>query len=140
MYLKFSVPFPGEGETGELYTGISAKTVTVGFRVYGGGPKRKVSTVAMIAEPHVHARPKWPAQQKKRLGLRYESYWYAAEKKEWKQRDGWPLTSEDWKKLQGWIVRRKLKPADATRAGFPGDVAKIFREVYPLLEFTSLGD
>ncbi len=25
MYLKFSAPFPGEGETGQLYTGISAE-------------------------------------------------------------------------------------------------------------------
>ena len=40
----------------------------------------------------------------------------------------------------GWIVRRKLKSADATRAAFPRDIAKIFRELYPLLHFTSLND
>ena len=36
MYLKYAVPFAGDGETGELYAGISAKAVTAGFRIYSG--------------------------------------------------------------------------------------------------------
>ena len=139
MYLKFSAPFPGEGETGQLYVGISAQTVTAGFRIYGGS-KRKESALAVIGDANVAARPKWIALQKKRLSTRYESYWYAVEKKEWKERKGWPGRPEDWAKLQAWIVRRKLKPAGATRATFPLEIAKIFGEVYPLLKFTSLQD
>ncbi len=139
MYLKFCVPFPGEGETGQLYTGISAKTVTVGFRIYSGA-KRKESVLAQIADARVLAQPKWLAKQNKRLSRRYESYWYSLEKKEWKEQRGWPADPEHWKKLQAWIVRRKLKSADATRATFPRDIAKIFSELYPLLKFTSLQD
>jgi uncharacterized protein (TIGR02453 family) len=139
MYMKFSAPFPGEGETGQLYMGISAETVTAGFRIYCGS-KRKESALGLIADTRVLAQPKWIAQQKKRLSRRYESYWYSLEKKEWKEQRGWPAAPEDWKKLQAWIVRRKLKSADATRATFPGDIAKIFRELYPLLKFTSLQD
>jgi uncharacterized protein (TIGR02453 family) len=139
MYLKFSAPFPGEGETGELYTGISAKTVTVGFRIYCGS-KRKESALGVIADGRVLAQPKWLARQKKLLGRRYESYWYSLEKKEWKEQRGWPAEPEDWKKLQAWIVRRKLKVSDATRAAFPGDIAKIFRDLFPVLKFTSLPD
>lgn len=139
MYLRFSVPSPSDGETGQLYTGISADTVTAGFRIYSGS-KRKDSALGKIAEPHALAQPKWAAQQKKRLGRRYESYWYTAEKGDWKQRNGWPTEAEDWKKMQGWIVRAKLKPAAATRATFSRDVAKIFRDLYPLLRFTSLND
>jgi uncharacterized protein (TIGR02453 family) len=139
MYLKFSPPFPGEGETGQLYTGISADAVTAGFRIYSGS-KRKESALGQIAEPRVLAQPKWVAQQKKRLGRRYESYWYSALKGEWTQHDGWPTELEDWKKLQGWVVRVKLKPAAATQVSFPRDLAKIFRELYPLLRFTSLDD
>jgi uncharacterized protein (TIGR02453 family) len=139
MYLKFCVPFPGEGDTGELYTGLSAKTVTVGFRVYGG-PKRKLSALGVMGDGRIEAQPKWLAQQKAKLGRRYESYWYAAEKKEWKQRDGWPANPEEWKKLQGWIVRKNLKQADATRANFPAEILKVFRDVYPLLKFTCLAD
>ena len=139
MYLKFSAPFPGEGETGQLYVGISAKTVTAGFRIYSGS-KRKESALAVIGDANVQAKPKWIAQQKKRLSKRYESYWYAVEKKDWKEKKGWPSGPEDWAKLNGWIVRRKLKPADATSATFPRDIAKIFGEVYPLLRFTSLQD
>jgi uncharacterized protein (TIGR02453 family) len=139
MYLKFSAPFSGEGETGQLYTGISADAVTVGFRIYSGS-KRKQSAIGLIADTRVLAQPRWIAQQKKRLSGRYESYWYGAVKGDWTEQKGWPTGTEDWKKLQAWIVRRKLKSGDATRATFPRDIAKIFRELYPLLRFTSLND
>jgi uncharacterized protein (TIGR02453 family) len=137
MYLKFSVPPAAKGETGQLYTGISKDTVTAGFRIYSGG-KRRESVLALIAEARVLANPRWPAQQKKRLGRKYESYWYTTVKGEWTQHNGWPVAPEDWKKIQAWIVRRKLTPALATRVSFPRDLAKIFRELYPLLRFTSL--
>jgi uncharacterized protein (TIGR02453 family) len=139
MYLKFSAPFPGEGETGQLYVGISADTVTAGFRIYAGS-KRKESALAVIGDARVLAQPKWIAQQKKRLSKRYETYWYGAVKGEWTEQKGWPAGPEDWKKLQAWIVRRKLKSTDATRTTFPRAIAKIFRELYPLLQFTSLND
>jgi len=45
---------------------------------------------------------------------------------------------ENWKKIQGWIVRRKMTPGTATKSAFPKELAKIFREVYPLLKFTSV--
>jgi hypothetical protein len=77
-------------------------------------------------------------QQKKRLGRRYESYWYSAEKGEWAKHDGWPMNPGDWKKIHGWVVRRKLAPAAATRGSYPRDVVKIFRDLFPLLRFTSL--
>jgi uncharacterized protein (TIGR02453 family) len=139
MYLKFSAPFPGEGETGQLYTGISADAVTAGFRIYTGS-KRKESAIALIADSRVLAQPKWIAQQKKRLSRRYESYWYSSQKGDWTEQAGWPIDPEYWKKVQAWIVRRKLKTVDATRATFPQEIAKIFRELYPLLRFTSLPD
>jgi uncharacterized protein (TIGR02453 family) len=136
MYLKLSVPAPGKRETGQLYVGISADTVTAGFRIYSGG-KRKESTIALIAEPRMLADPRWASKQKKRLARRYESYWYTMEKGEWTKHGGWPA-AEDWKKLLGWIVRRKLSSAAVTRGSFPRDVTKVFRNLYPLLQFTSL--
>lgn len=135
MYLKFSVPLPGEMSGGELYTGISADTVTAGFRVYSGS-KRKESAIAMIAEPRVAQNPRFLAQVRRRLAKRYDSYWYSTAKGEWKQNDGWP-TAEDWPKLQAWIVRKKLTTALATRAVFPAELAKIFRDLYPLVKFLS---
>jgi uncharacterized protein (TIGR02453 family) len=139
MYLEFRSPFAGEGEAGQFYIGLSAKTATAGFRIYGGS-KRKESALAQIGDARMEAKPKWLAQQKKRLGRRYESYWYSATKGEWTKHDGWPVTAEDWKRVHGWIVRRKLAPAAATRASFPRDAARIFRDLYPLLQFTSLRD
>jgi len=136
MYVKFSVPLPGEMKSGQLYMGISAEAVTAGFRIYAE-PKRKRSSIALIAEPRIAEKPEWLAQQKKRLNKKYESYWYATMKGEWTKNNGWPTTA-DWPKLQGWIVRAKLSSASATRATFCTDLAKIFRDLYPLLKFTSL--
>jgi uncharacterized protein (TIGR02453 family) len=139
MYLKFSVPPPAKRETGQLYVGLSADTVTAGFRIYSGG-KRKESTIALIAEPRAAADSGWAAKQKRRLGRRYESYWYTTVKGEWTKHDGWPTAPEDWKKMLAWIVRRKFTPTAATSAAFPREANKVFRDLYPLLRFTSLPD
>ncbi len=139
MYLKFSMSAQGNRENGQLYVGLSTETVTAGFRIYSG-PKRKESTMALIAEPRVAANPMWVAQQKKRLGKKYDSYWYSTIKGEWTKHEGWPVQVEDWKKLQGWIVRKKLKASAATKADFPRELAKVFCEVYPLLKFTSVAE
>ena len=138
MYVKFSVPFAGDADTGQLYVGISADTVTAGFRIYSGS-KRRESALAVIATPRVNARPQWLAQQKRRLTRKYESYWYSTVKGEWTKRAGWP-TPQDWPKLQAWIVRRQLSLAAATRASFAADCMKIFRDLYPVLRCTSLRD
>lgn len=138
MYLKFAAPLGGEMESGELYVGISADAVTVGFRIYAA-PKRKVSPIALIAEPRLVKNPKWLAQQKAKLGKKYESYWYSTVKGEWTKNSGWP-TNEEWPKLQAWVVRKKLSTAVATQTSFPGDIAKIFRDVFPLLKTVSLSN
>src|SRR5207249_9996894 len=54
MYLKVSVPAPAKRETGQLYVGLTADTVTAGFRIYSGG-KRKDSTLGVVVEPPLHA-------------------------------------------------------------------------------------
>lgn len=136
MYLKLSVPFSGEGETGQLYTGFSANAVTAGFRIYSGG-KRKESALAKIAEARLMKNPRWLGQQKKLLARRFESYWYSTENGQWTKHNGWPAP-EEWKKVNGWIVRRKLSPASATKASFPKDLTKTLRELYPLLQLTSI--
>lgn len=137
MYLKLEIPAPDGRETGQLYAGFSKDTVTAGFRLYTGG-KRKESTIALIAEPRALAKPKWLAQQQKRLGRKYESYWYTTVKGEWTKNNGWPVEPEEWKRLQAWIVRKKMRPAAATRGAFVSELLKTFRELYPLLEFTSV--
>jgi len=137
MYLKFQLPSPGDRENGQLYVGLSTDTVTAGFRIYAGA-KRKESTIAIVAEPRALANPKWVAKQRKRLEKRYDSYWYTTIKGEWTKHESWPTEPENWKKIQAWIVRKKMKPSAATRGGFPIELVKIFRDVYPLLKFTSI--
>jgi hypothetical protein len=137
MYLKFQRPSPGDRESGQLYVGLTKDVVTLGFRLYSGG-KRKESALALIAQPRVEQNPKWVAQQKNRLAGKFESYWYTTEKGEWTKHDGWPTDPAAWKKIQAWIVRKKMSPAVATRGAFPGEVLKVFRTLYPLLKFTSI--
>jgi uncharacterized protein (TIGR02453 family) len=138
MYLTLSNQGAKGGTAGQLYAGISADTATVGFRIYGG--PRNEGALAKLAAPRAMKRAAWLRRQKQRLGRKYESYWYAIEKRQWTKRDGWPLTPEDWKKIGGWVVRRAMKPSAATRSQFPVEIARIFRDLYPLYCFTSQPD
>ncbi len=137
MYLQFRGPLVQGSDAGQLYVALSADSVTAGFRIYGGQP-RKTSALAQIAAPRVLENPRWLAQQKKRLGRRYESYWYSMEKGEWTKHAGWPLAPKDWKKILGWIIRRQMPPSAATRAGFPAEAARVFRDLFPLFRLTSV--
>jgi uncharacterized protein (TIGR02453 family) len=137
MYLKCGIPAPEKRETGQLYMGMSIDSVTAGFRIYSGG-KRKESTLALVAQPRMAAKPAFVAQQKARLRRKYDSYWYTTEKGEWTKHEGWPSEAENWKKLQAWIVRKKWSPDFAQRKSLDKELVKVFREVYPLLEFTSI--
>ena len=141
MYLLFSderaqdgdpTAVPGAGD-GQLYVGLATDTVTVGLRIYGD----RKSWLGRVAAPRAVEQVRWLARQARRLRRKYESYWYSMEKGEWKQSRGWPAQPEEWKRIRGWIVRRKMKPAAATRADFPGEVARIFRELLPLYRLIS---
>lgn len=131
MYLFFSV---GGGEGGQIYVGLSPESLTAGFRIYGEG---KDSPLMQIGRGRGAENAGWLGQQKKRLGRKYESYWYSTVKGEWTKHSGWPLHTEDWKTLQGWVVRKKLKASVAMKPGFEREIQKIFADVYPLLPFAS---
>jgi uncharacterized protein (TIGR02453 family) len=132
MYLLF--PDASAKDSGQLYIGLAAETVTVGFRMYG---MEKSDRLAALTVPRALKNMKWIAAQARRLGKKYESYWYSSEKGEWTKHDGWPTQPEEWQKIKGWIVRKQLKPVAATRASFVADAAKNFKELFPLFEFTS---
>jgi uncharacterized protein (TIGR02453 family) len=131
MYLFFA---EAGAEGGQLYVGVSAEAVTCGFRIYASG---RASPLAQFGRLRGLEHPEWLERERKRLGREFESYWYSAEKGEWSKRGGWPTAPENWKKLRGWIVRRKFSVAAASRSGFERQAAKIFGDVYPLYEFTS---
>jgi uncharacterized protein (TIGR02453 family) len=136
MYLTFPDPSAADEGTTQLYVGISGQAVTAGFRTYAMGSAKK-SPLTQMVQPRVASHAQWLVRQKKRLGRRYESYWYTTEKGEWTKHAGWPLEGADWKKLQGWVVRRKFPPSAATRPAFMADLNRLFRDVYPLFAFVS---
>ncbi|MCL6566293.1 MAG: DUF2461 domain-containing protein [Acidobacteriia bacterium] len=132
MYLLFSRG--PKADDGQLYVNVGSDLVTVGFRIYGD---RRRSTLARLGAARAQEHPAWIRRQQRRLGQRYESYWYTMERGEWTKHPGWPVRPEDWKQLRGWVVRRVLRPADALQPDFDRQVARIFRALYPLYEFTS---
>lgn len=134
MYVLFPDSLAAEGA--QLYVGITAESVTAGFRIYGD-MKGKGSPLSTFGHKRAIANPAWLGKQKKRLGPKYESYWHAMEKGEWTKHTGWPVKAEDWKKLRAWIVRRKITPAAAMRSGFLAEVARVYRDVAPLCAFAS---
>jgi uncharacterized protein (TIGR02453 family) len=133
MYLYFAEPAGGA----QLYVGISAEAVTCGFRAYR---ESKTSPLATIARERAQNHPDYLTNLRHKLGRKFESYWYKSEKGEWTKRSGWPLAPEDWKKLRGWVVRRKLPRSAAVQPGFVRDLEKIYREVYPLYAFATSQD
>jgi uncharacterized protein (TIGR02453 family) len=136
MYLTFPDPAAADEGTTQLYVGISAEAVTAGFRAYAMGSAKK-SRLTQVVLSRVASHPEWLVRQKKRLGRRYESYWYSTEKGEWTKHAGWPVELAEWKKLKGWVVRRKFPPSAAARTTFVGDISRLFRDVYPLFSFVS---
>ncbi len=136
MYLTFPDPAAADEDRTQLYVGVSAESVTAGFRSYAMGSAKKSPLLQMVL-PRVEKQAQWLQGRKKRLGRRYESYWYSTEKGEWTKHDGWPLEPTEWKKLKGWVVRRKFSPRAATRPSFTTDTAHLFRDLYPLFVFVT---
>ncbi len=134
MYLIFSEPAARGQGAGQLYVGVSADAVTAGFRIYGD---RRKSPLALVTRPRAAAGTEWLRARAKKLGRKYESYWYFSEKGEWVKQKGWPVKPEEWQRLEGWIVRRKMTPADALKPGFVKRLEKIFADLVPLWAMTS---
>lgn len=137
MYLKFPDRTAPPSDSCELYVGVSADVVTAGFRTYHTGRR---SRLAQMALPRAAQNGQWLERQKRRLGRKYESYWYASQRGEWTKHEGWPLEPAEWKKLKGWVVRRKMNPSAAAGPGFAREIERIFRDVYPVYRFVASAD
>jgi uncharacterized protein (TIGR02453 family) len=132
MYLFFAEP---GGEGGQVYSAISAEAVTCGFRIYA---RARGAPLIQMGRARAIENTAWLKRQRRRLKPNYESYWYSSKKGDWAKHQGWPVKPEEWKKLKGWVVRQKLKHTAALDPAFERKAATIFRDVYPLLPFTSL--
>ena len=128
------------GHAGQLYVGLSADCLTVGFSIYGSwrGPKGALETLfrkRLASNPDEFAA----LLAKVVPPRRYETYWHREEKGDWKQYPGLPRRAEDWQTLQAWVVRKVFLP-NARGIGTPAfaqTVERIFNELYPLVVFTS---
>jgi uncharacterized protein (DUF2461 family) len=93
MYLKFSGPAAKKEGDGELYVGLTTDAATAGFRSYFGS---RQSTLARFGIPRARENPGWIERQQRRIGKRYESYWYFSYKGQWTKHPGWPIALDDW--------------------------------------------
>lgn len=134
MYLTFVESGSKGRSSGQLYVGLSDESVSAGFRIYS---EDRDSKLLKLAAPRAAEHAAWLKRQKQRLGRKYESYWYSMEKKEWTKHGGWPLTPDEWKRSRGWIVRKTMQPAAATRPAFVAEVSRIFHDLFPLYLFSS---
>jgi len=101
--------------------------------------KRRESALALVAEPRLEANPRWFALQKKRLGSRYESYWYSTEKRRMEE-TSWLAPSGKLEEGESLDRPAKAQYRRGNARQFSRDVRKVFRELYPLLRFTSVND
>ncbi len=152
-YLYLFLPMPGESHSSaRLYVGLSADAVTAGFSIYDGGRESPMNTIfrPKVLEPGrsrraftaSRGRAELPALIRKAgAGRRYESYWYNMEKGEWTKHQGLPAKPGDWKRMKGWVVRKRFAPSsrELSAGRFPVAVKKIFRELYPLYAFCAVG-
>src|SRR5262245_28834564 len=120
MYAQFMRPGSGSGS---LFVGVGGRELSAGFRVYAGSREAPLNR---LGRSRASDNVDWLRAQARRLGRRYESYWYRVAKGGWTKREGFPARSEDWEHLWGWVVRRAFTPREATQRSFPRAVGRVF--------------
>ena len=98
------------------------------------------SPLRAIGAQRAADNPEWLKGASRHLRRRYESYWYSAGKAAWTKHAGFPGKLEDWERLKGLVVRKRLSPAAALRPGFSRAVAKVFEDLFPLYRFAVMAD
>lgn len=119
-----------------LYVGLSADGVTCGFAAYDG----RQSSLDRVLKPRRSQRPRELGKLIRSLARRYEMYWHGVERGRWMKHTGAPKTDQDWKRCKAWIVRKYFPPArrELRSPKFTRQVAKVFRELFPLYAFSTL--
>ncbi len=98
------------------------------------------SALARLLKPRRASNPQLLERLVRRLSRKYEMYWYATERGAWTQYPGAPRSEKDWKRCRAWVVRKRF-PSERQQlrsAGFTREVARIFRELFPLYAFSAI--
>ena len=127
---------------GRLYVGVNGEGLTVGFSVYGEWRRKTGNVLSVVLRKHVEQERSLLDNyvQRRHIDRNYESYWYSIVDKAWSQHRGLPRSDEHWENLQGWVVRRKIKPRAAGAPGVLKEIMAIFTELYPLYIFVASAD
>lgn len=137
MYLMLPESHAPVTDDCAFYVNVGLEAVTAGVRFYG---TKRQSRLRCVVGPRAMEQAAWLRRRAKRLGRKYESYWHTTQRGDWVKVPGWPAGEQDWKRVQAWIVRRKLNAAAAVRPGFDREVVRIFRDLLPIFRFASTQD
>lgn len=124
---------------GRLYVGASGEGLTVGFSIYA---ERKTGALVRVFRPRLETDrerlERWLASHLARR--HYDCYWYRREKKQWVKVEGVPGSEADWKRLEGWVVRKVFRPSHPglATASLAHEIQLTFDHLFPLYAFTSL--
>lgn len=132
-YLYFFDSRRNRMDAGRLYVGVNPDGATVGFSIYG----ERGSLLDRLTKARIKTDGAVLAKYLRRLAVRFESYWYRLEKGEWRKVEGSPKSVDDWRHVNGWVVRKALSPARASAPRFLEDVQQNFAQLYPLYAFSS---
>ncbi len=138
-YLYFYDRRQDRRSDGRLYVGISGAGLTVGFSIYA---QSKTGALPRVFRPrletHFEQLQRWLAVHIS--ARRYNCYWYRSEKKRWVKTDGLPHSVADWKRLEGWVIRKVFRAAHPglASASLAHEVKLTFERLFPLYAFTSM--
>lgn len=128
-------------EEGNLYVGLSAECVTVGFAIYGGWGDAASDPLRAIFRKRFASHAKIFQELVDRIVRkgRCETYWHRKEKNDWAQHPGLPRSEQDWLTLHAWIVRKVFLPGSrgVSTPAFAKQVERIWTGLHPLWIFTS---
>ncbi|HET7294357.1 MAG TPA: DUF2461 family protein [Vicinamibacteria bacterium] len=134
---RLYVQFSGPAGSGQLFLGVGSRELTAGFRSYG---MKRDSVLRRLGEQRARDNPGWLRRQARRLGRRYESYWYFTTGGRWTRCEGFPSRPGDWERLCGLVVRRRFTSRQAVSGRFTRDLERVFADLFPLYAFTSLAE
>lgn len=126
---------------GNLYVGVGADGVTIGFSIYDfGAPQAKMRRVFKPRiRRHLGHLDDYIKASYLRRGFDFRRYVRAAGRLGMREVDAFPATAPDWENTLGWVVSRHIHTESSrlTPGSFLAEVRESFARLYPLYVFAS---
>lgn len=126
---------------GNLFVGVSAQGVTIGFSIYDfGDPQSRMRRVFKPRLPqHLGLLDDYIKANYLRRGFDFHRYVRAAGRLGMREVEAFPSLPSEWENTLGWVARRHIHTESSrlTPGSFVSEVNESFTRLYPLYVFTS---